>query len=90
MLPFAALPFTGMTTKLNTLNKIAGNTSSPKMPVLFVGHGNPMNAIHGPKAAEAISHTLHQRSLGNQRNMDYCHGKTQNDSRFRRISKRTI
>lgn len=45
MLPFAALPFTGMTTKLNTLNKIAGNASSPKMPVLFVGHGNPMNAI---------------------------------------------
>lgn len=45
MLPFAAIPFTGMTTKLNTLNKIAGNASSQKMPVLFVGHGNPMNAI---------------------------------------------
>ena len=33
-------------TDLNELNKIAGTfTNTVKMPVLFVGHGNPMNAI---------------------------------------------
>lgn len=34
------------TTSLNSLEKISKNfPSTPKMPVLFVGHGNPMNAI---------------------------------------------
>jgi 4,5-DOPA dioxygenase extradiol len=40
------LPLTGTFMKLNTLNKITehyGNTET--MPVLFLGHGNPMNAI---------------------------------------------
>jgi 4,5-DOPA dioxygenase extradiol len=33
-------------TNLNDLNKMAGTfTNTAKMPVLFVGHGNPMNAI---------------------------------------------
>lgn len=32
--------------KLNELNKLTGSFSStPKMPVLFLGHGSPMNAI---------------------------------------------
>jgi len=40
------LPLTGAAMKLNELNKLADNFApSPKMPVLFVGHGNPMNAI---------------------------------------------
>ncbi|NDC40493.1 MAG: 4,5-DOPA dioxygenase extradiol [Chitinophagia bacterium] len=32
-------------TGLNTLSALAAGPSSPKMPVLFIGHGNPMNAI---------------------------------------------
>ncbi len=42
----AILPLTGAAMKLNDLNKITqsfGNTE--KMPVLFLGHGSPMNAI---------------------------------------------
>ncbi|MCA1744463.1 MAG: dioxygenase, partial [Bacteroidales bacterium] len=32
--------------RLTTLNKIAaGFPSTPRMPVLFLGHGSPMNAI---------------------------------------------
>lgn len=31
--------------KLNMLEKLYAFENSPKMPVLFVGHGNPMNAI---------------------------------------------
>lgn len=42
----AALPFMSTALKLNALEKLAapfGHTE--KMPVLFLGHGNPMNAI---------------------------------------------
>jgi 4,5-DOPA dioxygenase extradiol len=42
----ALLPLTGLAMKLNALNKIVepfSNTDT--MPVMFVGHGNPMNAI---------------------------------------------
>ncbi|MES2567045.1 MAG: 4,5-DOPA dioxygenase extradiol [Bacteroidota bacterium] len=42
----ALLPLAGMSMKLEELNKLTktfGRTD--KMPVLFVGHGNPMNAI---------------------------------------------
>jgi 4,5-DOPA dioxygenase extradiol len=42
----ALLPLTGVTMKLSALNKMTeplGNTD--KMPVLFLGHGSPMNAI---------------------------------------------
>ncbi|MBS1763509.1 MAG: 4,5-DOPA dioxygenase extradiol [Bacteroidetes bacterium] len=45
MLPFAALPFAGVTMNLKELNKLNTNSPAPKMPVLFIGHGNPMNAI---------------------------------------------
>ncbi len=36
----------GSVMKLNALNSMAdGFSASPKMPILFLGHGNPMNAI---------------------------------------------
>jgi len=42
----AILPLTGAAMKLNDLNKITGSfVSTEKMPVLFLGHGSPMNAI---------------------------------------------
>jgi len=42
----ALLPLAGTAMKLNELNKLAENFgTSDRMPVLFVGHGNPMNAI---------------------------------------------
>lgn len=42
----ALLPLTGFAMKLNTLKAFSSSlTNSEKMPVLFVGHGNPMNAI---------------------------------------------
>lgn len=40
------LPFTGYAMKLNALNKMTERFSDTStMPVLFLGHGNPMNAI---------------------------------------------
>ena len=40
------MPVTLGTMKLNALNKIVGSFgNTPKMPVLFLGHGSPMNAI---------------------------------------------
>ncbi|MCX6350802.1 MAG: 4,5-DOPA dioxygenase extradiol [Bacteroidetes bacterium] len=42
----ALLPLTAAAMKLNELNKItAPFNSTEKMPVLFLGHGSPMNAI---------------------------------------------
>lgn len=42
----AVLPLTGIAMKLNTLKAFSSSlNNSDKMPVLFVGHGNPMNAI---------------------------------------------
>jgi 4,5-DOPA dioxygenase extradiol len=42
----ALLPLTGAAMKLNTLNKLTGAFAETEtMPVLFLGHGNPMNAI---------------------------------------------
>lgn len=42
----AVLPLTGAAMKLNELNKvIAPFSNTEKMPVLFLGHGSPMNAI---------------------------------------------
>jgi 4,5-DOPA dioxygenase extradiol len=41
-----SLPLSSIAMKLNDLDNIVGNGSnSDRMPVLFVGHGNPMNAI---------------------------------------------
>ncbi|MBI3519537.1 MAG: 4,5-DOPA dioxygenase extradiol [Bacteroidetes bacterium] len=42
----ALLPLAGVGMKLNELHKITDNfIGTEKMPVLFVGHGSPMNAI---------------------------------------------
>jgi len=42
----AVLPFTPVAMKVNELNKItAPLNSTEKMPLLFLGHGSPMNAI---------------------------------------------
>ena len=42
----SALPLTGFTMNLNELNKInQAFPNSDKMPVLFLGHGSPMNAM---------------------------------------------
>lgn len=42
----AILPLTGVAMKLNDLNKMTESfTNTEKMPVLFLGHGSPMNAI---------------------------------------------
>lgn len=40
------IPMTGIALKLNALEQIVGNFETTEtMPVLFVGHGSPMNAI---------------------------------------------
>lgn len=42
----AIIPVIGATMKLNSLNKITESLdNTEKMPVLFLGHGSPMNAI---------------------------------------------
>jgi 4,5-DOPA dioxygenase extradiol len=42
----AILPFMTTTTKLSALKKLTDSfTATEKMPVLFLGHGSPMNAI---------------------------------------------
>jgi 4,5-DOPA dioxygenase extradiol len=42
----AFLPLANFAMNINYLSKISDSfTKSPKMPVLFLGHGNPMNAI---------------------------------------------
>ncbi|HUM46714.1 MAG TPA: 4,5-DOPA dioxygenase extradiol [Chitinophagales bacterium] len=60
LIPF--LPLTAAAMKLNELNKMTGSfTSTPKMPVLFLGHGSPMNAIEQnefSKGWENIGKTL--------------------------------
>lgn len=51
----AVLPLIGATMKLNSLNKVAeafGETD--KMPVLFLGHGSPMNAIEENEFVEGF------------------------------------
>ena len=57
---------------------------SEKMPVLFVGHGNPMNVMEDNEfsrvgggresPAKAQSRDLHLRALGDARNHGHCHG----------------
>jgi 4,5-DOPA dioxygenase extradiol len=42
----ALTAMTGMTTKINELNKLTTSfNSTEQMPVMFMGHGSPMNAI---------------------------------------------
>ncbi|MEO6167725.1 MAG: 4,5-DOPA dioxygenase extradiol [Chitinophagales bacterium] len=56
------LPLTAAAMKLTELNKITDPfTNTPKMPVLFLGHGSPMNAIEQnefSKGWEKIGKTL--------------------------------
>ena len=43
---FSLIPLAGTAMKLNELNKLTGDfKSTDNMPVLFLGHGSPMNAI---------------------------------------------
>jgi 4,5-DOPA dioxygenase extradiol len=49
----ALLPFTTAAMKLNELNKLSqAMECTGKMPVLFVGHGSPMNAIENNEFTE--------------------------------------
>jgi len=42
----ALIPLAGVAMKINDLNKISESFSNTEqMPVLFIGHGSPMNAI---------------------------------------------
>jgi 4,5-DOPA dioxygenase extradiol len=46
LLAMAGLPLTATTMKLCELDKVAKNTkATERMPVMFLGHGSPMNAI---------------------------------------------
>lgn len=62
------LPLTAQAMKLNALNKIVEPfaTTDP-MPVLFVGHGNPMNAIEENEFTKVgpirLSHCLNPMPL---------------------------
>lgn len=55
MQSLAFLPFAGTTMKLNALNKMTEPlTATSKMPVLFLGHGSPMNAIQENEFVEGF------------------------------------
>src|SRR5688500_19696667 len=46
LMALAALPLAGAAMKLKELDKLSATLASTgKMPVLFLGHGSPMNAI---------------------------------------------
>jgi 4,5-DOPA dioxygenase extradiol len=51
----ALLPLTAAAMKLNELNKLTEPLgSTPRMPVLFLGHGSPMNAIEENEFVEGF------------------------------------
>lgn len=57
----ALLPITGTAMKLNELNKVTQSfNSTDKMPVLFLGHGSPMNAIEQNEFVQGF------RKVGNE------------------------
>lgn len=57
----AIMPFMGSAMKLNALNKLSDDLkSTDKMPVLFLGHGSPMNAIEENEFVQSF------RKLGNE------------------------
>ena len=77
-------------------------TPSERMPVLFVGHGNPMNAISdnaftrewarvGQRAARAAGHRRHQRALAHAR-LDPHHRRPAEPGhlRLRRLPRRAV
>ena len=74
---------------------------SEKMPVLFVGHGSPMNAIEdnefsrawkdaGKYPAKATCDFVHFSTLGNSRHTCYCHGTAAHDLRYVWLSQRIV
>lgn len=57
----AVLPLTGAAVKLSTLNKFSDSLeSTSKMPVLFLGHGSPMNAIEENEFVQGFRNISHQ------------------------------
>ena len=53
----AVLPFAGAAMKLNELNKMTAPLNpTDKMPVLFLGHGSPMNAIEDNEFVAGFRH----------------------------------
>ncbi|WP_437918615.1 4,5-DOPA dioxygenase extradiol [Sphingobacterium sp. LRF_L2] len=51
----SVLPLAGAAVKLSTLNRFLDNTRlTAKMPVLFLGHGSPMNAIEENQFVEGF------------------------------------
>lgn len=57
----AALPLTGAAVKLSSLNKFSNELSNTsKMPVLFLGHGSPMNAIEENEFVKGFRDISHQ------------------------------
>ncbi len=89
------LTATGYAMQLNALhNFTASLNSTEKMPVLFLGHGSPMNALELNEFSSgwrSVGKTLPSpnailfSTLGNQGNIRYSHGETQDDSRFRGV-----
>jgi 4,5-DOPA dioxygenase extradiol len=85
------IPLAGATMNLNELQKLAEPLSSTvPMPVLFLGHGSPMNAIEDNEFSRGLEggrenftktpgHPMHIGPLGNPRNLCDRHGKTKND-----------
>ena len=97
MLGFAALGSLGSALSLKNLLSEEDYT----YPVLFIGHGSPMNGIEDNNFSQQwkkqVEHLptpkavlVHFRALVNQRNIHYCNGTTQNHSRFWRIPTRIV
>jgi len=57
----AVLPLTGAAVKLNSLHKFSNELpETSKMPVLFLGHGSPMNAIEENEFVQGFRNISHQ------------------------------
>jgi aromatic ring-opening dioxygenase catalytic subunit (LigB family) len=81
-------------TNLNELQNITQQFSNTeKMPVLFLGHGSPMNAIEENEFVEGFRHlaktlprpnamTLYFGTLVHERNKGHCHANAANYTRF--------
>ena len=86
----ALLPLFTKTMKVEALNKLTEDFSpTEKMPVLFLGHGSPMNAIEentfvqgfrqvGKEIYEPKGYSLHFSTLGNKGHLCYRHAKPKN------------
>ena len=74
-----------------TIHRFPSGETDEKMPVLFTGHGSPMNGIEdnefsqrwrlmGNEIPQPDRGPLYFGSLVYARYFDYCHGSTKNDS----------